>query len=364
MGTGGRLIARMLQGAWRATHPSDLLYGSEIASIEDRLMVSGAAPLVWWRIRATPLAATPLGGRFRDAFGLSALHAEKHALKTAAVLGRLENQGVTALVFKGCAIARHYEDTALRPYRDLDLIVDAERLADARETLDAAPPLNYPVDLHEPSRVHAGSLEELLAHAEPSTIGGCAVRYVGAEDHLRLLALHALGHGVLRPVWLIDLAVVAEGIPAGFDWARCLGRDRRRAEWTLFALALAHCLLGAEIGHTPAAAYVRRVPRWLTEAVLRAWERGEDPGAHGPVFESLVARATSGGDLRREMRLRWDRPIQSTLELRAPFSRLPRWPVQMLAVLRRLPELLRAVRKHLGRRVETGRKRGISTILR
>jgi hypothetical protein len=132
--------------------------------------------------------------------------------------------------------------------------------------------------------------------------------------------------------------------PAGFDWARCLGPDRRRADWVLCAVALAHRLLGARVEGTPAEARTATLPRWFVRAVLPKLgpRRREKP--YGAVFRAFVARLGHPAELWSEARLRWDRPIEATLEVRGPMNGLPRWPFQVGAVVRRTPELLEALR--------------------
>ena len=53
---------------------------------------------------APPLAQTPPGAGFRQAYRLHALEAEVHAIKAASVLQRLDAAGLETLVVKGWAI--------------------------------------------------------------------------------------------------------------------------------------------------------------------------------------------------------------------------------------------------------------------
>lgn len=52
-----------------------------------------------------------------------------------------------------------------------------------------------------------------------------------AEDHLRFLCLHLLKHGAWRPFWLCDVGMALESRSSNFDWDRCFGENKRRAEW-------------------------------------------------------------------------------------------------------------------------------------
>lgn len=345
----GHLIAACLAGAWRPAPPPLPCSREGLATIAPLLLRSGAGALAWYRIRGSPLAATPPADELHDAYRVHALEAELHALRLVEVLAGLEHAGVPALVVKGWAIARAYPEVGLRPYTDVDLVVPREQGPAARAALVASP-LEVPVDLHEgPAHVDAEAFETLWARSEVVPLQGTPVRVLGPEDHLRVLALHALRHGVFRPIWLVDLAVAVEARPAGFDWARCLGPDRRRAEWVAGALGLAGRLLGARLDDTPAASAAARLPGWLVRAVLRSWDRCEGVSHRDKVFPALLAALREPRRLREELRLRWDRPIQATLEVRGPFNALPRLPFQLAAAALRVPDLVRALREARGR---------------
>ena len=126
---------------------------------------------------------------------------------------------------------------------------------------------------------------------------------------MRILAVHALRHGMVRPLWLVDLAVATECRSADFDWRRCLGPDRRRGEWVVAAITLAHQLLGADVTGSPIPAGTPRIPSWLSSAVLRAWGRGAgDLSERPPAFHALIGSVGDGRRFSDEWRLRWDRP--------------------------------------------------------
>jgi hypothetical protein len=201
------------------------------------------------------------------------------------------------------------------------------------------------VDLHDgPARIDGSSFDALAERAQLAWLGARAVRLPGPEDHLRLLALHALRHGVFRPLWLVDLAVALEARPAGFEWTRCLGSDRRAADWVTCALALAAHLLGARVDGTAAVARAGTLPPWLVQAVLRNWARGTGTSHLPPVFQALAAELRHPTRAWAEARRRWDRPIEATMEVGGAFGRGPRWPYQVAAAAGRAPGLLRALR--------------------
>jgi hypothetical protein len=355
-GERGLVVAQVLTGAWRAVPPAPAVAPPALDAVAPLLHKSGAASLAWWRIRETPLADTPAGEDLRTAYRLNHLEAEVRALKMAAVLRRLERAGVETLLVKGWAIARQYPEVGLRPYSDVDLVVRPGQMAAARAAVLAPASLDdvvdsYPVDLHDgPARLDALSFDDLASRAQRVGHRDQSVQVLGPEDHLRVLALHALRHGVFRPIWLVDLAVAVEARPSTFDWTRCLGPDARRADWVTCAVALAHRLLGASVEGTPAAPRARSLPRWLLRAVLRAWDHCEGTSHREPIFPALARRLGRPGQLWREARSRWDRPIQATLEVGGPFDRFPRWPLQVAAVVSRASEVRQALRVLLSRR--------------
>jgi hypothetical protein len=335
---------------WRGAPPPPDLTADELGTIAPLLHKSGAGALAWWRLRGTALEDTPTGEGLHQAYRLHALEAEVHALRTADALTRLEAAGVEALVVKGWAMARQYPEVGLRPYTDLDLIVRPGQWGAARAALGALPSLDYPVDIHEGSaRLGPWDFDALAGGAVRVPLAGVEARVPGAEHHLGILALHALRHGVFRPIWLVDLAVAVEGRPPAFDWSRCVGPDRRPADWITCAVALAHGLLSADVAGTPAALRAPGLPGWLSRAVLRAWDRCEGTSHREPVFHALLERLGSPGPLWEEVRLRWDRPIQATLEVRGPFNGLPRWPFQVAALAHRAPEIGRLIRRRVTR---------------
>jgi len=343
--TGG-IIAQVLAGAWRAGGPPLEVEPEEFQRIAPRLHETGTGALVWWRVRGTAFADTETGDGFHQAYRLHTLEAELHALRLTDVLCRLDAAGVDALVIKGWAMARRYPEVGLRSYTDLDLIIRPGQAEAAKVALAVPPALEDPVDVHDgPSRIDALGFDQLDERSEAAPLGARLVRILGAEDHLRLLALHALRHGVFRPIWLVDLAVCVEDRPPGFDWERCLGPVRRQREWVIGAIALAERLLGAHVEDTPAAGRARALPGWLIREVLRNWAC--DTGASHPelVFDALIARRRHPRLAWAEVRRRWDRPIEATLQVGGPFNHLPRWPFQVVAVARRAPTLLRDLRR-------------------
>jgi hypothetical protein len=329
----GMLVARLLAGAPDASPRPLTLEEHELTTLVAFLCHSGAGALAWWRLRHHALAHSQAGQALRDMYLLHRIEAVAATRRLVDVLKRLKRAGVEPLLVKGWAIARHYPEPGLRPYSDLDLVIRPRDHGRARAALSTAPWSGVRIDLHAgPDHLLRGrALEDLMAHAEEVAIRDTFVRVPGAEDHLRILSLHALRHDVGRPIWLCDLAVALAARPRSFDWARCLGEDAREADWIACALGLAHRLVDAPVSDTPAAARSADLPAWLVRSVLRRWERSAagNVSTRVPLARALPSLVRDPARLWEDLVLRWDRPIKYTLDLGRPFTSSPRWPIQI-----------------------------------
>jgi hypothetical protein len=185
----------------------------------------------------------------------------------------------------------------------------------------------------------------LYARSQLVGLGGVEVRVLSPEDHLRILCVHLLGHGAFRPLWLCDIAAALECRSASFDWDRCLGENRRRADWVLCTLGLAHKLLEVRINDTPAAARAISLPSWLVPHVLKQWESpyvASQPQVKYHPAMSTYLRHPAG--VIKAIRKRWPDPLEATIRLRGPLNELPRLPFQIGYSLSRITKFL----THLG----------------
>jgi hypothetical protein len=194
------------------------------------------------------------------------------------------------------------------------------------------------------------SWDSLASHAELIRLGGVDVRILGPEDHLALLCRHFLRHNAWRPLWLCDIAAALEARPADFDWARCLGPNRRRADWVACTLGLAHELLEARVEDTPVAARAKNLPSWLRPAALRQWARCQGPGPLGTVVAFVASHWRRPRDIIAHARLRWDMPIAATIALRGPLNEFPRGPFQLGLALAHIPLWCRDLGGYLTRK--------------
>lgn len=327
----GSLVAAALVGAWRREPHADSLSEDELRGVAPLLEGSGAGALAWWRLRRTPLRESDAAQRFRESYRLQTLRAAVREGELESLFALLGAAGVDALLVKGWAAGRAYPEQGLRPTGDIDLYVRPSQCAAAREVLRSPEGRRFWVDLHEGfGELSESKAEELYARSRLLSVGGSRVRVPGEEDHLRLLCFHLLRHGAWRPLWLCDVAAAVESRGEGFDWGLLLGGSRRRANWVLSALGLAHGLLGARVEETPAARAAERLPRWLAPAVLERWASPyateQAPLKHHAPMRAYMRRPRG---LLKDLQRRWPGPVEATVATGGRFDSLPRWPFQL-----------------------------------
>lgn len=314
----GRALAGLLRGAWRQrSDPAGWR-----PDLQPLLTASGTRALAWRRVRHEPAAAG-----LRDAQRVQAAENAVRFEQARESVARLRAHGIEPLLAKGWAIARLYPEPGLRPVGDIDLFVPEADHVRAAELL-ADPP--GPIDLHRgPGALASGS--ECLAWKRsvllPAEEGG--LRVPAAADHLRLIALHMLGHGAWRPLWLCDVALLAESAPNAVAELTSAPARSEQTPAVALALRLAVDLLGAEIGGVSEGA---PPPRWLPRAVLTAWGR-ERFTPHGQRVP-FSAHPGLPGKLHALLE-RWPNPIEATADLGGPWNEFPRWPFQLAACVRR-----------------------------
>lgn len=181
----------------------------------------------------------------------------------------LEAEQIPSIALKGAYLACFaYPDPALRPMRDLDLLLKPEQTIRAFELLkecgyrpvyDCLPesyfvdrehlsPLMSPdgisIELHhrlnalDQENPHLSDAEgQVWARSQLKTIGGNELRFLCAEDLLLHLCIHAaLRHNFnLGPLALVDVVWLVE--THSIDWQQFLGVVKQ-GEWERCALAL------------------------------------------------------------------------------------------------------------------------------
>jgi len=327
----GCVLSRILRYSWRPSPPPHECLSEQLAAAAPLLVASGAGSLGWWRVRRSELRDTPAALDLQDAYRLHALEAILHEREITEVLTFLRGAGVEPILVKGWAVARLYPEPGLRPYWDIDLCCRPDQYADAVAALGRLEHPTYLVDLHRGlARLDEVNWDELYARSQVVMIGDVGVRVLSQEDHLRLLCIHLLRHGAWRPLWLCDIAAVVETRPADFDWDRCLGRNRRVADWIACAIGLARRLLKVPVDDTPVATRAKHLPRWLVPHVLKQWN-SPFPKLHPPRSYGgpLIFYIRHRRRLLHALRMRWPDPIAATITVRGPLNEWPRLPFQI-----------------------------------
>jgi hypothetical protein len=338
----GRLIATALEGSWRRLPQNLESSDALLAEITPMLVGSMSVPLVWWRIRDTNLRFSSAGLELREAYRFHAVRTlvRHNAIKKA--FSRLHRERVEPILVKGWAAARLYPEPGLRPYGDIDLVVRASEYSVVRAAISASIARNefdceYNIDLHRAfEHLDDHSFDDLYCRSLSLKLDDVDIRVLSSEDHLRVLCKHLLHHNAFRPLWLCDIAAAVENRETNFDWDRCLGGKRCRADWVATAVRLAHELLGAELGDTPIARRKTRLPSWLVPNVLQQWETpysmSQAPATHhAPMAKYLRDPRGLLADLGR----RWPKPIEATVYVGGPLNELPRWPFQVAECISR-----------------------------
>jgi hypothetical protein len=223
------------------------------------------------------------------------------------IIGRLADllvvfrqAGLDTLVLKGVPLGlMYYQDVALRPMADADVLVPANRAAEALEIIRAAgwaakdDPLEWPprfsasrafsnplgleLDLHchvLHECLDAGADDDFWAAARPITIGGATTLALCPADQL----LHVIAHGFRRstvpPVrWVADAVTVIRASGRGLDWDRLIAQARQRRLTRIVGASLAYVAASFDV---PVPAAVIRVleksPASINERLER-WAR-------------------------------------------------------------------------------------------
>jgi hypothetical protein len=335
------VIANILAAEWQ---PNLSLSADELAEVVPLLLNSGGGAWGWRQIRQTALKETPAAHELHQAYRMHALHVAIKEREIVQVFSHLRANGLEPLMGKGWAIARQYPEPGLRPFGDIDLYVRREQYQDYRAALQTTP---NDVDLHNgAAELDDRSFAQLYAHSQLLRLGESEVRAFGPEDHLRLLCLHFLREGALRPLWLCDIAVAIDNLAPEFDWDYFLSGNQRRSEWVLCTLGLAHQLLGVEIADLPIAARAATLPRWLIPVVLKEWGKGKV--THGRRVSMAAYLRHPAGAL-TALRERWPNAIVATVGTKGPFNNWPRLPFQLGECVVRTAGFARQLPKLIGK---------------
>ena len=286
-------------------------------------------PLLAWHAErgAWPLPAA-VGAAWHKARRDAAMAALSQQAALRLALAQLGEAGIAAVALKGVALAwRHYPEAALRPMRDLDLLVAEDRAIEASqvlavagfipETTDSATLRQALADDHQlPAQYHPGlgvTIElhhrlgdppqrrgyripqldpaEVMARATAVECGGATILCPAPQDLAAHMIVHALyGHRLdCGPLVLADLHFLAAD--RAVDWA-ALRNDAENGGWGR-GLDLLLALVERNFGALPAP-----VAQHPPQAVLAAAEAALllDPAARGQaeaLSELTAARSRS-----------------------------------------------------------------------
>ena len=166
------------------------------------------------------------------------------------VLAALSARGIQAMVLKGTSLAeRYYGTVALRPVRDIDLLVRRAQLGATVDTLKrlgytaqqglgsarqffalASSALGYQradrvtVEVHwqltsRPVYRPALDVRRAWTRALPLDGAGPRAMRLAPADELRYLCVHlAAEHGMSRLIWLVDIAALVRSLGGDWDW--------------------------------------------------------------------------------------------------------------------------------------------------
>lgn len=338
----GKVIAQILAAEWTRTLS---ISADELAAVAPMFFNLGGAAWAWRQIRQTPLRETPTAHDLHQAYRLHTLQVAVKELEIAQVFSHLRSLGLEPLMGKGWAIARHYPEPGLRPFGDIDLYVRLEQYQDVLAAFQTPASQGVIVDIHNgAAELDDRSFDELYARSLLIPVGSSSARIFGPEDNLRLLCLHFLREGALRPLWLCDVAVALETLPSDFDWAYFLGGDPRRTEWVICVLGLAHQLLGIKIDRLPVAVRASALPPWLVPTVLKLWGQGKTTKGRRT---RMAAYLTHPAGALKALQERWPNAVEATVGTRGPFNNWPRLPFQLgecvlrtAIFVRQLPKLI------------------------
>ena len=308
-------LAQLLRRDWDADAPATttaMLDGTELVR---KALHHGVAGLLCRALLALPDAEVPEDIREAARLHLANVEAEgaERARQTFDVLDTLAADGIATVPFKGVALAAMaHADAALRPSRDIDVLVREGEMARAvaslaklgyrpRDTFSAritrASHASYGQDILfargrlpvEPHWAFApGSyavdldLDGLWRRTIALPIAGRTVRALSPEDALLVACLHGAKEKWWRLLWVADVAALMHRHPA-LDWSAIAQRaaDAGVLRILRLGLGLARTLFSVRLPEDLADAIERdeACRRLIDECRRRIFEEAGNPGS-------------------------------------------------------------------------------------
>jgi len=206
------------------------------------------------------------------------------AAETVRIINRLEDQGIHVLILKGLPLAsRLYNDIALRPSKDIDILVSPSDLNKAHNLLqkDGYREIDNPYPQHSFTSKQSKVVEKFLEHAahvgywhdmksinvelhwslgrgkrelpfpnendiSKIDVAGYSLPVLRDEIWLNYLILHGVEHAWFRLRWLVDIAKFIER--NDIDWEKVFSMAESKGVETLLLQSL---ILASELLNTP-----------------------------------------------------------------------------------------------------------------
>jgi hypothetical protein len=274
--------ASAVKAAGAALDPNEWRQVVHIAANE------GMAPLVYLQAASAGLlqvAPPEMGAALADSYRQTLVTNRSLMKDLHALLTEFDARGIEVIPLKGLSLAaRYYEQLALRPTSDIDLLVrrrDVQRSDQALRELgyhslngqanswnfDAmlhgdlgyANPKGTKIELHwelthRPTYRAGLAPEPAWSRAQTSAVAGKPMRRLSVSDELRFLCVHCTaGHQVIpatiRLIWLVDIAKIVSTLPTDWDWSAFIKETvaLRLATPLLLALSYAASYLNLEV---------------------------------------------------------------------------------------------------------------------
>lgn len=241
----------------------------------------GLAPLIYWNFRRASIEPDDrrVSMQLAASFRYSAARYLRQLGELLKILDVLNAKGIQAIPLKGPVLAEAlYPHPALRPFGDLDILIDERSLRRARDLLLTRgyeprerwmPDQSYfmrffhhytmsnekagsTVELHwsvdPPSIRPRFTLNDLLMQCEPVRLGNDHVPGFPAELSLLLLCRHGARHAWSSLLQICDVAALIAAHPA-LQWDRLLdhARQHRSERMLLLGVAMAKQSLGSRL---------------------------------------------------------------------------------------------------------------------